>query len=167
MTNGNGNSIVHNLSPALPPQGAPHSCPPIEAVRNVATESHLHRVNANPILLQMSQLASNIRMHMSTSKRRRTHYHGDNDSDCIIPSTSLDDAFTRRAWKQGTDITNPDSHAGDEAYWAATLGPRSDDPVLPSYNDRHNKLLNQRHNPHASSSSLDGPSTGRPPDLFG
>jgi hypothetical protein len=168
VTNVKGNSSVHSLSPDLPPQGTPYSRPPIDAVRNVATETHLHCVNVNPTLAQMSQLAINIRTHMSTNKRRRTHYHGDNDSDCVIPATSLDDAFTRRAWKQGTDFTNPDLHAtGEEAYWAATLGPRSDDPVLPSYNGRHNELPIQCNNVHSSSSRLDGPPTGRPPDLIG
>jgi hypothetical protein len=120
----------------------------------------------NPLLVQMSDLACNIRRH--TNKRRRIHETGIGVDECIIPSASLDDAFTRRAWKQGADPTDSQvQDIGDGAYWAVTLGPRSDVSVLPSYKNRSDKLPNQKRNLHTSASSSDGPPCGRPPDYSG
>ena len=133
------------------------------------TAEHLNAPSVaciNPLLAQMSDLACNIRRH--TNKRRRIHETGIGVDECIIPSASLDDAFTRRAWKQGADPTDSQVHAiGDGAYWAVTLGPRSDVSVLPSYKNRSDKLPNQKRNLHTSASSLDGPPCGRPPDYSG
>ena len=56
---------------------------------------------------------------------------------------------------------------GNGAYWAVTLGPRSDVSVLSSYKNRSDKLPNTKRNLHTSASSLDGPPCGRPPDYSG
>ena len=86
----------------------------------------MQQVNVNPLLIQISQLACNIRSH--ACKRRRTHISdfAIESNDGVIPSTSLDDAFTRRAWKQGAVPADTHSqNTGNGAYWASTLGPRS------------------------------------------
>ena len=131
-------------------------------VSSIAIEPHVQDADTNSLLRQICHLASHLRAHVC--KRQRIHAHDPNSSECVIPSASLDDATTRCAWKRGSAPEYTHMHAnGDGAYWATTLGPRTDRSSVRK--GQPGKLRSLKRTIHLSSSIIPrGPTSGRPPD---